>query len=141
MNPIVFVLALLAPNHADLAPSHALPVVVRIVNLKVVGKTVHLKLRSGRTVRIGVNDYDIALSDLVMADWQRSMDALNVAEQAEPSEHSAETEAAATVGTLPAEPPMSSIRAKCATEWPDDFAMRKYCEDLQIKAFKELQGR
>lgn len=43
--------------------------------------------------------------------------------------------AAATGGTD------QPIRSKCAAEWPDDFQMRAYCEDLQKKALAALGGR
>lgn len=33
------------------------------------------------------------------------------------------------------------IRKKCAADWPDDFAMRKYCEDEQSAASEALDER
>ena len=30
------------------------------------------------------------------------------------------------------------IRSKCANEWPDDYQMRNYCEEQQLKAIREL---
>jgi hypothetical protein len=35
----------------------------------------------------------------------------------------------------------SGIRMKCATDWPDDFRMREYCEKQQRDALRALQGR
>ena len=42
-----------------------------------------------------------------------------------------------------AEPPSDAsaapmIRSKCANEWPDDYQMRNYCEEQQLKAIREL---
>src|SRR5262249_20351389 len=33
----------------------------------------------------------------------------------------------------------SIIKAKCKDDWPDDFAMRSYCEDRQTKAVDKLK--
>jgi zinc ribbon protein len=33
------------------------------------------------------------------------------------------------------------IRSHCAKEWPDDFVMRKYCEDQQYKGLRALRAR
>jgi len=35
----------------------------------------------------------------------------------------------------------SIIRSKCAAEWPDDFKMRKYCEDQQYEGLRALRAR
>jgi hypothetical protein len=35
----------------------------------------------------------------------------------------------------------SSIRAKCAERWPDDYEMRLYCEDKQLEALRKLRAR
>jgi hypothetical protein len=36
---------------------------------------------------------------------------------------------------------MHSARRHCAKEWPDDFHMRLWCEDTQLKALEELIRR
>lgn len=33
------------------------------------------------------------------------------------------------------------IRQKCSGDWPDDFRMRKFCEDQQYKALRTLRNR
>jgi hypothetical protein len=35
----------------------------------------------------------------------------------------------------------TSIRGRCATEWPDDFQMRAFCEKQQNEALATLDGR
>jgi len=45
-----------------------------------------------------------------------------------------------------AEPPSDAaaaamIRPHCANQWPDDFTMRKYCEDQQYEGLRSLRGR
>ncbi len=35
----------------------------------------------------------------------------------------------------------STIRMKCAKDWPDDFRMRVFCEDQQRTAYLRLMGR
>lgn len=32
------------------------------------------------------------------------------------------------------------FRRKCAREWPDDYAMRVYCEEQQIEAFRKIRS-
>lgn len=36
---------------------------------------------------------------------------------------------------------MATIRKKCATDWPDDFRMRNYCEEQQLKGLAALRRR
>jgi hypothetical protein len=31
-----------------------------------------------------------------------------------------------------------TIGTKCATDWPNDFAVRNYCEESQLEALKTL---
>lgn len=45
-----------------------------------------------------------------------------------------------------ADPPSDSgasamIKSKCAREWPDDFSMRKYCQDKQYEGLWALRNR
>jgi hypothetical protein len=35
----------------------------------------------------------------------------------------------------------ATITAKCAKDWPDDFRMRKYCQDQQLEGIAALQRR
>lgn len=37
--------------------------------------------------------------------------------------------------------PSAGIAANCAKDWPDDFQMRKYCQDKQIEGVAALQRR
>ena len=37
--------------------------------------------------------------------------------------------------------PLATIKVKCAKDWPNDFAMRKYCQDQQEKAVESLKKR
>lgn len=44
------------------------------------------------------------------------------------------------------EPPVDAlalpiIRSKCASEWPDDFRMQKYCQDQQFEGLRALRSR
>lgn len=55
-----------------------------------------------------------------------------------------EAQAAAQDVRSTSEPPTDAtagaiIGSKCAGEWPDDFSMRNYCEEQQLKALRELQ--
>ena len=52
----------------------------------------------------------------------------------------------AVVGTAPRSLPsdteaLSAIRSKCASQWTDDFQMRNFCEEQQLKALEELRRR
>ena len=48
--------------------------------------------------------------------------------------------------TLSAEPPSperadAGIRQGCATEWPEDFSMQKFCRDSQLEGLDALRSR
>lgn len=63
-----------------------------------------------------------------------------------PSEAAEATLPTRTAEAMAADPPADAaaagpIRAKCAGEWPDDFAMRAYCEKQQQEALVKLRGR
>jgi hypothetical protein len=34
----------------------------------------------------------------------------------------------------------AEIRSKCAADWPEDYNMRRYCEEQQFASYRELQG-
>lgn len=38
-------------------------------------------------------------------------------------------------------PALSQIRDKCAKDWPNDFAMRNFCEEQQLEALEKLRQR
>jgi hypothetical protein len=49
---------------------------------------------------------------------------------------------AVSAGTASVLEPVSvTVTEKCAKDWPDDFRMRKYCQDKQHEALAALQGR
>jgi hypothetical protein len=36
-------------------------------------------------------------------------------------------------------PEQRTIREHCTMEWPDDYQMRNYCEEQQLKALESLR--
>lgn len=44
-------------------------------------------------------------------------------------------------GVIVASKISGEVGAKCAKDWPDDFRMRRYCEDQQQSAIAALNGR
>ncbi len=85
-----------------------------------------IRLSSGKTITIPKADWSSQWSEAVLEALKRQ-----------------EAERRATSS---AEPPSdqgaaASIRTKCAKEWPDDFAMRKYCENKQYDGLRALRAR
>jgi hypothetical protein len=85
-----------------------------------------VQLVSGATIRVPKADWSKQWSN-TLTEAIRSQQAKNAARSsAEPP-----TDAAAE--------PM--IRTHCAQEWPDDFRMRKHCEDQQKTGLRALRAR
>jgi len=85
-----------------------------------------ITLASGTTIEIPSEDWS--------SEWS---EAVNEALKSQEAERAARSSA---------EPPSdagaaSMIRSKCASEWPDDYQMRKYCEDQQYEGLRALRAR
>lgn len=88
--------------------------------------TVVVTLASGVEVTLPAADIDEGLSQAVESAMASQADQQRVQAAADPP-----ADAAAA----------GAIRTKCAGEWPDDFAMRAYCEKQQQEALVKLRGR
>jgi hypothetical protein len=85
-----------------------------------------IELASGKTLRVSSGDWSNS--------WSNAIDEALAKQRVEKSVRSN------------AEPPSDSaanvmIRSHCTSEWPDDFRMRKYCEDQQKEGLSALRAR
>ncbi len=85
-----------------------------------------VKLKSGATIRVPKTDWSKPFSD-----------AVDTAIRDQQSEKAARSNASPPSSAAAA----SLIRSKCASEWPDDFRMRKYCQDQQNAGLQALRSR
>ncbi len=103
------------------------PVVLKASSIKEDGSgNVVIQLLSGKTITVPRADWSSQWSDAIL--------------------EAVKSQEAEKVAISSAEPPSdqgaaAAIRAKCAKEWPDDFAMRKYCEDKQYEGLRALRTR
>ena len=85
-----------------------------------------INLTSGTTLRVPKEDWSNQWSKAVNdAIEKQKMEKIARSSDEPPSDASA----------------ASMIRSKCANEWPDDYKMRKYCEDQQYKGLRALRSR
>jgi len=85
-----------------------------------------ITLVSGVTIEVAKKDWSLEWSEGV-ENTLRSQEAEKMARSS--AEPPSDADAAAM------------IRSHCAQEWPDDFKMRKYCEDQQYKGLRALRKR
>ena len=67
---------------------------------------------------------------LKSSDWSREWTDLIISSQNNQSTQS-----------KPAGSVLSGIKAKCEKEWPDDFAVQKFCIDQQMGSYSKLQAK
>jgi len=85
-----------------------------------------IKLISGDTLNVPETDWSESWSEAVD-------DALKKQELERSARATAEPPSDETAAAM--------IRARCAAKWPDDYSMRKYCEDQQYEALRALRAR
>lgn len=85
-----------------------------------------LTLESGMTIAIPYGDWASEWTDAIEEFQKKQQEAVTAQSSTNPS-----SEAAAA----------ALIRAHCAEEWPDDYRMRKYCEDQQYEGLRNLLAR
>ncbi|NIV11875.1 MAG: hypothetical protein GWN62_11540 [Aliifodinibius sp.] len=85
-----------------------------------------VKLASGATIKIPKEDWS--------SEWSAAVDeAIKNQEMEKAARSSAEPPSDAIAAAM--------IHSHCAKEWPDDFKMRKYCEDQQYEGLRALRAR
>lgn len=103
------------------------PVVLKATSVKDAGSgSLIIELVSGKTIQVSQKDWS--------SQWSEAIDEAIKNQEMEKAARSS------------AEPPSESaaaamIRSHCADEWPDDFRMRKYCEDQQYEGLRALRAR
>ena len=85
-----------------------------------------IKLTSGTTIRVP-NEY-------WSSSWSEAVDKAIRDQKLEKVARSS-VEPPSNIAAAP------MIRSKCANDWPDNFRMRKYCEDQQNESLRALRAR
>ena len=85
-----------------------------------------IKLASGTTIQVPKADWSSQWSEAVN-------EAIKNQELEKAARSSAEPPSDAAAAAM--------IRSHCAKEWPDDYQMRKYCEDQQYEGLRALRAR
>ena len=118
----LFLSALAVPGAAE----EWTPVVLMATEVQDDGEgSLVIHLSSGQTITVATEDWSESWSSAVAeAIANQEKEAVARSEADPPSDADA----------------AAMIRSKCAREWSDDFAMRKYCEDQQYEALRKLRA-
>jgi hypothetical protein len=126
-RPVFFLLFLMLGTGSPVLARQWKPVVLKASSVSDDGSgNIVIQLSSGKTITVPKTDLSNEWSAAVgeaLVNQQRAKEAISSAEP--PSDQQA----------------ASLIRGKCAQDWPDDYKMRKYCEDKQYQALRVLRSR